>query len=268
MAMIIDEKKLHAIMERPEPLPDANTLSRAGKVFFVGGDLPVYETLETMFESYCLESTDLFHLSFGARDDFSRGEEMARQIKKNFNVRLMGRFSYHPPASFIERAYAAGVDMLDIAVAAPAPTGGRPSDQQDLRESLAASVQLFPRWSTASTLKAGAEPPALLAREIDLLLETGVVPLVTLSPGVTSRQAEEIAAVFAHLASGWERHRATVKPFLPLISLTTPLVPAENTGRLGNFIDRIRDRHLLAKSDLRRHLRVVPVEDSLDSAGL
>ncbi len=265
MAMIVDEKKLHDIMERPEPLPDANTLSRAGKVFFVGGDLPVYETLETMFASYCLESTDLFHLSFGARDDFSSGVEMARQIKKNFNVRLMGRISYPPPASLIERAYAAGVDMLDIAVPAPAQTGG---DQQDLRESLAASVQLFPRWSAASTLEAGAESPALLAREIDLLLEAGVVPLVTLTPRASGGDTKGIAAVFAHLASGWERHRAAIKPFLPLISLTTPLVPAGNTGRLGTFIDRIRDRHLLAKSDLRRHLRVVPVEDSLDSAGL
>lgn len=268
MAMIVDEKKLHDIMERPEPVPDANTLSRAGKVFFVGGDLPVYETLETMFASYCLESTDLFHLSFGARDDFSRGEEMARQIKKNFNVRLMGRVPYVPPASFIERAYAAGVDMLDIAVAAPAPTGALSGDQQDFLESLAVSVQLFPRWSAASTLEAGAEPPAVIAREIDLLLEAGVVPLVTLSPLVSSQQTEEIASVFAHLALGWERHRAAVKPFLPLISLTTPLVAAENAGRLRNFIDRIRDRQLLAASGLRRHLRVVPAEDSLDSAGL
>ena len=59
-----------------------------------------------------------------------------------------------------------------------------------------------------------------------------------------------------------------MKPFLPLISLTTPLVLAENTGRMRSIINRIHDRHSLATSDLRRHLRVVPAKDSLDSAGL
>ena len=270
MAMIVDEQKLHTIIARPEPLPGPATLSRAGKVFFVGGNLPVNETLETMFESFCMESTDLFHLSFGTRHDFFRGEEMARQIKKNFNVRLMGRFPYPAPAHTIERAYAAGVDMLDISAADmdSASSNERRSVRQDFRDSLAAAVRLLPRWSTASTLVIGEELSTAVMNSIDLLLEAGVMPLVTLSSRVTLHQAEDLAAVFAHLASGWEQHRATLKPLLPLISQTTPLVLAENTGRVRSIINRIHDRHSLATSDLLRHLRVVPAKDSLDSAGL
>ncbi|RII28551.1 MAG: hypothetical protein CXR31_01330 [Geobacter sp.] len=270
MAMIVDEQKLHTIIARPEPLPEPGTLSRAGKVFFVGGNLPVHETLETMFESFSMESTDLFHLSFGTHDDFFRGEEMARQIKKNFNVRLMGKIPYPAPAHTIERAYAAGVDMLDISAADmdSASPDERRSVRQDFRDSLAAAVRLLPRWSTASTLVLGAEPPATVMNDIDILLNAGVVPLVTLTTSASPYRSGDVAAVFAHLGSGWERHHATMKPFLPLISLTTPLVLAEKAGRLQSVINRIHDRHLLATSDLRRHLRVVPAKDSLDSAGL
>ncbi len=270
MSMIVDEQKLHTIIARPEPLPGPATLSRAGKVFFVGGNLPVNETLETMFESFCMESTDLFHLSFGARHDFFSSEEMARQIKKNFNVRLMGMFTYPPSADFIERAYAAGVDLLDISSEdmASASQNERRNVRKDLRDSLAVAVRLLPRWSAVSTLVIGEELSTAVMNSIDLLLEAGVMPLVTLSSRVTLHQAEDLAVVFAHLASGWEQHRATMKPLLPLISLTTPLVLAENTGRVRSIINRIHDRHSLATSDLRRHLRVVPVKDTLDSAGL
>src|SRR5690349_10442033 len=109
--MNIDQVALAGQLTSPPQLPCAGELRRAGKVFFVGGDLPINQTLETMFESFCMESTDLFLLTFGSRDNFFRGEEMARQIKKNFNVRLMGRLTYTPPAELVERAYAAGLDL-------------------------------------------------------------------------------------------------------------------------------------------------------------
>ncbi len=270
MTMIIDEQKLHTIMARPVTPANPAELRRDGKVFFVGGDLAVNETLETMFESFCMESTDLFHLSFGARDDFHRGEELARQIKKNFNVRLMGRLEYPASERIIQRAYAAGVDILDISApdAVPSLAGERGGAGQEFRAALLAAGQLFPRWSAASTLVVGPEPPVPVADAIDVLLNVGVMPLVALSVQAVHYPYEAVAAVFDRLATGWERHHATVQPFLPLISLMTPLVPAETTGRLRGLINRIHDRHLLAASDLRRHLRVKSVNDSLDSAGL
>ncbi|HEX9078273.1 MAG TPA: hypothetical protein VF795_01715 [Desulfuromonadaceae bacterium] len=259
MPMIIDTQKLHAIMSRPARLAGPDELRRDGTVFFVGGNLAVNETLETMFESFCTESTDLFHLTFGEGESFHRGEELARQIKRNFNVRLMGRLEHAVPPAIIERVYAAGVDILDISSAG----GG-----EGLHTVLSGADRLFPRWSVASTLVLGAAPPAAVAAEIDILLHAGVMPLVALSPRAARYPSEAVAALFGHLASGWARHHAAVKPFLPLISLTTPLVPAGTTGRLRGLISRLHDRQWLAASDLRRHLRVKGESDSLDSAGL
>jgi hypothetical protein len=113
-AMNIDQKKLDELIKCPLQPAGANELRRCNNVFFVGGELPVEETLETMFESICTESTELFHLSFGAISSFPSSEEMARQIKKNFNVRLMGRLKDPVSAQVLERIYASGVDILDI----------------------------------------------------------------------------------------------------------------------------------------------------------
>ena len=60
-------------------------LHREGKVFFVG-------------------DINSFHL----------GEKPAGMIKRNFCAHLLGRFDYPAPSYIIERAYAAGVDILDI----------------------------------------------------------------------------------------------------------------------------------------------------------
>ena len=76
--MIIDPNALASQLASPSKFPNAQELRRVGKVFFVGGDLPVNQTLETMFESFCTESTDLFLLTFGSRDNFFHGEELAR----------------------------------------------------------------------------------------------------------------------------------------------------------------------------------------------
>ena len=178
----------------------------------------------------------------------------------------MGRLEYSAPERTIERAYAAGVDILDIPV--PAPAVERGSARQKFRAALVAAGQLFPHWSVASTLTVGPESPASAVEHIDALLEAGVMPLVTLSAEAVQYPWEAVAAVFGHLADGWERHQATLKPFLPLISLMMPLVPTETMGRFRGLINRIHDRQLLVASDLRRHLRVRAVNDSLDSAGL
>jgi nucleoside diphosphate kinase len=48
----------------------------------------------------------------------------------------------------------------------------------------------------------------------------------------------------------------------------TPLVQVKPEGAIRSFVGRLRDRHQLAGLDIRRHLRVQPAENSLDSAGL
>lgn len=270
MNMTIDKQKLSSLVARPIRLASPVELRRDGSVFFVGGDLPVNATLETMFESFCMASTCLFHLSFGVEESFFRGEEMARQIKRNFSVRLMGRLGYIPAPQVVERAYAAGLDLIDI----PAPQMDGATNEElvkgreRFRAAVKAALQLFPPWSVASTLVVGAESLTSVAANIDALLDEKVVPLVLLSDQAVHQPYAAVANLFAHLAAGWARHQAAVKPFLPLISLTTPLVQKETTGRLKGLVERICDRQQLATAALLRHLRVASVGDSLDSAGL
>ncbi|OGW35282.1 MAG: hypothetical protein A2X58_03690 [Nitrospirae bacterium GWC2_56_14] len=259
--MNIDQNRLNILAAQPVRLPTARELRREGRVFFVGGALPVNETLETMFASFCTESTDLFYLSFGEPATVAGGLELARQIRKNFNVRLMARFDYPVPVHIAEHAYAAGVDIMDITSSAShAFPGG-------VAESLRAARSVFPRWSVASTLPLGAEPLDATIDLIDALLADGVVPLAILS-GERSGKTEEISAELRHLTAGWKANHVTIKPLVPLIAVMTPLVPTEQTGLLRGFIDRLEERRLLAAADLRRHLRVNMNQDSLDSAAL
>ncbi len=268
-AIKIDQHKLRELIARQFPRPSSDELRREGNVFFVGGNLPEQETLETLFESHCQGSAELFHLTFGDPDSFQRGERLARMIKKNFNTHLVGRLDYPPPSSLIERAYAAGVDILDIPLTPfdPALPGGRAATEERLR-ALDCALSVFPRWSVVSTLAAGEEPSSAIMAGIDALLADGVIPLVTLSSRGTHFAAGEAAAIFAHLNTGWRARKALVKPLLPLILLSMPLVPHAPRGKVRGFIDRLHDWRLLATSDLRRNLRVKQVEESFESAGL
>jgi len=270
MAMDIDQNKLSDLIKRPLQPATANELRRCNNVFFVGGELPVNEALETMFESFCMEATELFHLSFGAMSTFHSSEEMARQIKKNFNVRLMGRLNHPASTQVLERIYAAGVDILDIPpmIFDPPATGKRDYDRNAWHDALMSARPVFPRWSVAATLLAGEDSPDATMIEIDALLNDGIVPLVALAESAVHSAPDAIAEIFRHLASGWKRHDVPIQPFMPMISFMTPLTMVNSAGLFRGMIDRFHDRRLLVASDLRRHLRVRHDEDSMDSASL
>jgi hypothetical protein len=261
MVMEIDQQKLNELIMAPSQPAAENELQRCGNVFFVGGELPVNETLETMFESFCMESTELFHLTFGALDTYHRSEEMARQIKKNFHVRLMARLGHPVSTRVLECIYAAGVDILDI----PLLTYEAPSART--HEALLAALPIFPRWSVASTLLAGEGSAASTMKGIDALLKDRVVPLVALGAGAAGLAPEAIADIFQHLANAWETYDVPMQPYLPMVSFMMPLAPRDPSGLFRGMFDKLNDRRLLVASDLRRHLRV-KTEDSMDSAAL
>ena len=262
--LVIDNSRLSSLMAGNFPAPAADRLYRDRSVFFVGGVLPVYETLETMFDSFCTEATALFYLTFGPAETFLRGEEMARQIKKNFNVRLMARLDQEASAALLERTYAAGVDNIDLQLAEQAAE----VRVVTLPPALRAAVALFPRWGVAATLPVGDEAPAVVMSRIDALLSEGVVPLVRLLPRVAGGASEGLEMLFEHLEAGWRRYSVPMTTYLPLLSATNPLVVTKPAGLFQGIVDRLRDRRQLAESDIRRHLRVRQAEDSLDSAGL
>jgi len=265
MAMIIDTHKTEALAREPFRPAGPEDLWRKGSVFFVGGNLPLYETLQTMFESFCMESTQLFHLTFGEQDKFQDNLEMARQIKKNFNARLIAQLHYPVSKAAIEHIYAAGVDILDIPMVPT--TSVKDEENRRRQESLQTAQAVFPRWSAVSTVIVGEVKLEETVRAIDDLLNNHILPLALISSaGVQDVQAQ--STIFNHLAAGWEQHQVPIQPLLPLIFLTTPLILEEQPGRIRGFINRILDRHDLVRSDLNRHLRVGHAADSLDSAGL
>jgi hypothetical protein len=268
MPFVIDHQRMREmVLVSPKTATDCD-LSRNGRVFFVGGTLPVHETLETMFLSYCVESTDIFVLTFGAADTLRHGLEMAKLIKKNFNVRLMARINHAVPDWLYQQIYAAGADLIDLAGAFPAVAGGNAALDEGQKARCIAAKNAFPDWSVAATITLDGRPESLLIRTINELLVIGVVPLPRLSWSGAHESEAQICEVLNHVARSWQEHGVPVKPFHALIGLNSPLVPAVKPGALRSLIDRIHDRRKLAASDLLRHLRVSVPEDSLDSAGL
>jgi hypothetical protein len=268
--MIVDLDKLQNLLTKPEILNGCDVLRREGNIFFVGGSLPVRETLETLFDSHCQSPAELFKLTFGDLDHFHQGEQLARQIKRNFSAHLLGTLHYPPPSYLIERAYAAGVDFLHIPLKVFDKGVAKELgiERDGILQSLGFALKLFPRWSVATTLIAGEEPFCSIAGGIDFLLDAGILPLVEISPRASNYPVEEIAAIFTYLATGWKRSKVAIKPLQPVINLTTPIVDDRQRGILRCFIDKVHERRLLVTSDLRRSLRVRQVEESFESAGL
>lgn len=263
MFRVIDLHKLTSLRDMAVSYADSDVLRRDGKVFFIGGNLPVYSTLETMYESYCLESSELFHVTFGDESRFDHNLEMVRQIKRNFSIRVMGRVGYPLSDSQIEKIYLAGLDVLDI----PGTVYTASADSERKRAAFSFAVATFKRWSVVSSISP--EDAQLTVRDtIHELIGSGVIPLLEISGNESLLSVDELRSLFEYLAAEWHRKHVPLKPIMPLLRLTTPFVIAEPTGFLRGVIDKLQDRHVLATSDLRRHLRTSGAEASFESAGL
>jgi len=270
MIHLINTHKLNVLRETTRDYANPDGLRREGKVFFIGGNLPIYSTLETMYESYCQESSELFYVSFGDAGQFEQNLEMVRQIKRNFSMRLMGRIGNRLSASQVERIYLAGLDILDIpGVVYGRHTAANLDDYRAIRrKAFSTATATFKRWSVVSSISAEHEDLQEVFDSIQELLENGVIPLFEITGTDSDRNFEEIGHVFAILAAQWHRHQVPLKPIVPLLRLTTPFDFAESTGFLRGFIGKIQNRHVLATSDLRRHLLTSGAEASFESAGL
>ena len=268
MPLAINTHRLQTLIEEPFATPSPHELRRQGPVFFIGGSLPVFETLETMYESHCQESSGLFYVTFAGPDQVQDNLELVRQIKKNFSLRLMGRINFPLPERYFEQLYLAGLDLLDIPLSVA--VGETTASGRDPMQYLARAAAAFPRWSLISSLQMGDLAVSSPRSSIDSLLDNGIVPLLTMPAKISAEELddrEEVAALFTCLTTAWRRHDVPIKPLLPLIRLSTPL-SCESGGFLRNAIDRFHDRRTLATSDLRRHLRTSGAEASFESAGL
>jgi hypothetical protein len=270
MIQKIDPHRLNILHATPFHYASPTDMRREGRVFFIGGNLPVYSTLETMYESYCLESTDLFHVTFGDAGAFEQNLDMVRQIKRNFSIRLMGRISYPLSAWHVEQVYLAGLDVIDIPhhsygsypAAAPVDNGDK------WREAFSVAAVTFANWSITSSIIADHASSEDVRAAIQDLLHHGVIPLLVLAGGDGVWNPAETGDLFLYLAAEWHRHRVPLKPVMPLLRLTTPFEFSTSPGFLRSVIDKFQDRRVMAASDIRRHLRTSGAEASFESAGL
>lgn len=266
MITAIDDKLLSALMVAPYAAPDPAALYRDGRVFFVGGDLPVVETVQTMHDSYCQESTDLLYLTFGDRQHFSHNLEMSRIVKKNFSVRLLGRIDRILSGQEAEQLYLAGIDLLEMQQVPDESVDRHSVDS--FSSSLQRAVTVFPRWSISVSLLLGRASLDELKRSARELLHIGAVPVLKLSGGVPALRAEELRTLFQTLADLWREYAVPVRHYQPILRLTAPFVWRESGGLIRSVVARLHNRQLLAASDLRRHLRTKAAEASFESAGL
>lgn len=263
MFRVIDSHKLNNLRDSAVRYANPDALRREGKVFFIGANLPIYSTLETMYESYCLESSELFHVTFGDESSFDHSLEMVRQIKRNFSIRVMGRVDFQLSDLQIEKIYLAGLDVLDI----PGIVYAASADSDRKRAAFSSAVATFKRWSVISSISPE-DAPLTVRDTIHELIGSGVIPLLEISGGGSAWSDDEFRRLFEFLAAEWRGKHVPLKPIMPLLRLITPFVIAESSGFLRGVIDKLQDRHVLATSDLRRHLRTSGAEASFESAGL
>ncbi len=253
--MHLDLQKLARLRSCPLRPAGPGELRRLDQLFLVAPDLPVRPTLETIFESDCQKPVDLFWLTFRDGDTFLRAEDLVRQLKKNFRGFLLGRFETPPPAPFIDRAYAAGLDLFELRL------------EQLHGESLVTlnhALGVFPQWGTLATLPAHAAEE----KQFDELAARGIVPLLELADTPAEAGEGRLANSYKQLQRAWRRHKVALKPLRPLLDLATPLTSPPRRRGVGALLERVDDVRLRTGSDLRRLLRVREVAASFESAGL
>lgn len=262
--LTIDREKLRGAAGGMAPLVQPVELRRTERVFFVGGKLPARETLETVFDSFCLAPVELFYISFGGIDTFDAGVALTRQLKKNFSAPIYASIASPLPAALVERAYAAGVDYLEL----PFPCPTESSRAAAVWQTLTHARTVFPSWSVVALLPAGKVPVRESMAAIDQLLAAGVVPLPRLSPPADAEGEERLLQAVSHLLGQLQRCRVSWKPLLPIFEILLPVAAPRPKRVAGGLLERFHVSASRATADLRRLLRTRAVEDSFESAGL
>lgn len=253
--MQLDQQKLSQHRLQPQRTVAAGELRRIDQLLLVGTELPLHPTLETIFESDCQKPIDLFWFNFVTTEAYLQAEDLVQQVKKNFRGYLLGRFQTLPERGLIDRAYAAGLDLLDL------PLHRVDTEQLAL---LDYARSIFPQWGVIVTLPAQKSSDAL----VDNLAQRGLVPLLHLDGVAAELGDHQLAGRFKQLLRTWQRHRINLKPLRPLLEYATPFsIPPKPRG-VGALLGRVDDARLRTSSDLRRLLRVRQVAASFESAGL
>lgn len=234
-------------------------ISRQGDVFFIGARSPLQMTIEAIFESDCRCPVKLFAFTFASQDEFTRGEQLVRSIKKNFKGFVVGQFLSIPSPGLFEHAYATGIDIVNVPFT---------HEKTKRLEALVFARSIFPRWAVTSTVFADGQSLSASLGEIDLLLDHGILPMVTVRHLRIAPESTTIGELFEYLFHAWQDKNASITPLQALLTLKTPFFPPSKKGRIQGLFDKVNEARLQTTSDLRRLLRVREIRESFESAGL
>jgi hypothetical protein len=223
---------------------------------------------------------DVVSLSSGHVDTPDGGverlEKWVTEIRKHNNVLIS--LDLVPPATndWIDKTYAMGVDALyyDSDFFNPNDESPREFQKHKARqlEALAYAAKIFPTGAVLSHLVVGLEPLKDTFESVDLLIDRGVVPVLTYFPpygGSALRTRwtatpEQVTPVYAHLYERLVRTRINphwVQQYdVVLTSLEGRFLSSESPRyhlKLKNFYETRAGRAVrFGLASLRRHLRV------------
>lgn len=230
---------------------------------------------------------EIVHLSSGFVETEDGGmahlEPLIREIRKHLNILIS--VDVMPPAvnSWIDRTYAAGVDVVyyDLDVfdatlfAATYPEKEKKIRQKRYLEALEYAVKIFPKGAVTSHLVLGLEPLESTMKGIDFLTEMGVVPLLTFFPPQPGSSLEmrwrpnlkEIIPLYAYLYQRVTEKKLSTNWIRQIDVVLTPLEGRHFAGgkaglkvALKNFYHTPVGRKVaLGVSAIRRRLRVKEV---------
>jgi len=225
---------------------------------------------------------DVVSLSSGHVDTEDGGverlEKWVTQIRKHLSILIS--LDLVPPASdeWIDTTYAMGVDALyydsDFFNPNDEPRQDFAKHKQRQLEALAYAARIFPTGAVLSHLVIGFEPLEETRKSIDLLIDRGVVPVLTFFPPYEGSRLrnrwtatpEQVQHIYAHLYERLVRTRINphwVQQYdVVLTSLESRFFSNESPRhhlKLKNFYETRAGRALrFGLASLRRHLRVVP----------
>jgi solute carrier family 13 (sodium-dependent dicarboxylate transporter), member 2/3/5 len=238
-----------------------------------------------------LEETpaEIIHLSSGFVESEDGGmallEPLVQEIRKHLNILVS--VDVMPPASnhWIDRTYAAGVDMVyyDLDVFDPTLFAALyPDKEQKIRqkrylEALEYAVKIFPGGAVTSHLVLGLEPLESTLKGIDVLTDLSVVPLVTFFPpqeGSTLAERwkpdlKEIIPVYAYLYERITDKKLSTNWIRQIDVVLTPLEGRHFAGGKSRWQVAIKNfyhttvgrKTAYGLSALRRKLRVKEVKE-------
>lgn len=231
---------------------------------------------------------EIIHLSSGFVDSEDGGmaliEPLVREIRKHLNILIS--VDVMPPAtdSWIDRTYAAGVDMVyyDLDVfdpglfAATYPEKEKGIRQKRYLEALKHAVKIFPKGAVTSHLVLGLEPMESTRKGIDFLTDLGVVPLITFFPpqkGSTlamrwQPDLKEIIPLYAYLYQKVVEKKLSTNWVRQIDVVLTPLEGRHFAGGKAGFRVAVKNfyhttlgrKAAYGLSAIRRKLRVQEVK--------